>query len=227
MVKTHQETLQPNTQPNQNQNPKDSPRIHHSPKLILTPDSTKGIAYNSARISRPNGVGGISTSGSSSPTTEFVTPQASKSSVDQNKKDNHHRPTIDMIQIYQQKSHHMALSIKIMGSRTLLYKTKKKKAGERVVARTRPIRKNYRDRRNSVSSRESLISRERRNKQNRHKAKPQSQGHGNIVGKTASNAPIPNNPPYPIHDIIDTSFESYCEDEEEEGGMKCLLGLKK
>ena len=111
--------------------PKDSPRIHHSPKLILTPDSTKGIAYNSTRISRPNGVGGISTSGSSSPTTEFVTPQASKSSVDQNKKDNHHRPTIDMIQIYQQKSHHMALSIKIMGIRTLLYKTKRKRRLEK------------------------------------------------------------------------------------------------
>ena len=29
--------------------------------------------------------------------------------------------------------------------------------------------------------------------------------------------PIPNNPPYPIHDIIDTSFESHYEDEEEEG----------
>ena len=131
--KTHQETL-PTKYPAKSKpkTPKDSPRIHHSPKLILTPDSTKGIAYNSARISRPNGVGGISTSGSSSPTTEFVTPQASKSSVDQNKKkDNHHRPTIDMIQIYQQKSHHMALSIKIMGIRTLLYKTKRKRRVEK------------------------------------------------------------------------------------------------
>ena len=29
--------------------------------------------------------------------------------------------------------------------------------------------------------------------------------------------PYSNNPPYPIHDIIDTSFESHYEDEEEEG----------
>ncbi|KAF6063328.1 hypothetical protein FOB64_006310 [Candida albicans] len=177
--------------------------IHHSPKLISTPDSTKGIAYNSARISRPNGVGGISTSGSSSPTTEFVTPQASNPLHDTN--------------IPAKVTPHGSFNQNNGKSNPTIQNKKKKKAGERVVTRTRPIRKNYRDRRNSVSSRESLISRERRNKQNRHKAKPQSKGHGNIVGKTASNAPIPNNPPYPIHDIIDTSFESHCEDEEEEG----------
>lgn len=217
--KPHQETP-PTKYPAKSKpkTPKDSPRIHHSPKLILTPDSTKGIAYNSARISRPNGVGGISTSGSSSPTTEFVTPQASKSSVDQNKKrqpsPTNHRHDTD---ISAKVTPHGSFNQNNGKSNPTIQNKKKKKAGERVVTRTRPIRKNYRDRRNSVSSRESLISRERRNKQNRHKAKPQSKGHGNIVGKTASNAPIPNNPPYPIHDIIDTSFESHCEDEEEEG----------
>lgn len=213
--------------------PKNSPKVHHSPKFILTLDSTKGIVYNSTRISRPNGVGSTSTLGSLSPTAEFVTSQVSKSYVDQNKK-RQSSPT--------NHRHDANIPAKVTTGGSLehpngkskpnIQHKKKKKAGERVVTRTRPMRKNYRDRRNSVSSRESLISREQRNKQNRHKAKPHQEVPRNTSVQVVPSVPVPNNLPYPIHDIIDTSFGSHYEDtiedheEEEEEGDEMPSGFE-
>ncbi|KAL6453610.1 hypothetical protein SBY92_005181 [Candida maltosa Xu316] len=173
------------------QKPKPKRKPQQKPVQNQPSDATKGVAYKSSRIILP----GSGQSNSPDPNTSKNTQQQStttSSSTPRNHRNNpnHVRkkpPTHDLVQ------------------------RNTKQNRDRVVVRRRPVRGTRIDRRGSISSRESLASKERRPKNISKRKK--------VAFQEDSPAATTGNPnlPYPIHDIADDVSVRLRVDSEDEG----------
>lgn len=173
--------------------PRTSPQIGNS----TTTDSNKGIAYKSTRIIIPGG----SLSINQTPSPEEQRPQPCTTPRGQRKK----RQSSPNTTTYKSKKSNSLDSINgdqrpsssSSSSSSSATRIRNRERERAVSNRTRPLRGSYRDRRSSISSRESLNLRERKIKQT-----IKSNNNNNNNNRQQRRTPQPN-PPYPINDIAD------------------------